>query len=344
MELLEGEGFDQRLAREGCISAGEAATWIAFIARGLDVAHRRGFVHRDIKPGNLFFALDARGDVTPKILDFGVAKVTGAGDGGDMVKTTTGAVLGSPLYMSPEQALGQEAIDARSDIWSLGVILYELLTGKPPFDAANYNALMVAILTKPHAQLRDVAPGVPAALSDAVNDALAKDRSQRIPTARDFADRLEAIAMTLPWTPPSVAGSHGVTNSIPQGSSTMRRAWMTGSAKPIVRTTRPAALLMTAGALFLGTLALAPLRAERVSVARRSAVLLAISVVRVDSALDALRAAELSPSAFPPPAITEVVSTPVGKPIPARPPMKTKPSANKRPRDDSHGGVEGSGF
>ena len=269
MELLEGEGFDQRLSREGCISAGEAATWIAFIARGLDVAHRRGFVHRDIKPGNLFFALDARGDVTPKILDFGVAKVTGAGDGGDMVKTTTGAVLGSPLYMSPEQARGQEGINARSDIWSLGVILYELLTGKPPFDAANYNALMVAILTKPHTQLRDVAPGVPTALSDIVNDALAKDRSQRIPTARDFADRLEAVAVRQPWIPPSVVGSHGVMTSIPEGLSSMRGAWTAGSAKPMrrVRRTGPAALFMAASALFIGTLALAPLRPERVSVA-----------------------------------------------------------------------------
>ena len=165
MELLEGEGFDQRLAREGCVAAPEAAAWIAFIAQGLNVAHSKGFVHRDLKPSNLFLALDCRGEVVPKVLDFGVAKTTSRKPYGEMAKTTTGAMLGSPLYVSPEQARGDNDIDGRSDVWSLGVILYELLTGKPPFDAANYNALMVSILSRPHATLRDVAPGVPVALS-----------------------------------------------------------------------------------------------------------------------------------------------------------------------------------
>src|SRR6185437_6036808 len=101
MELLEGEGFDQRLARSGTFRPGEAAAWLAFISRGLEEAHVRGLVHRDLKPGNIFFALDDRGDVIPKVLDFGISK--GMNDSADdLFKTTTGAVLGSPAYMSPE--------------------------------------------------------------------------------------------------------------------------------------------------------------------------------------------------------------------------------------------------
>src|SRR5262249_6654541 len=155
------------------------AAWIAFVARGLEEAHVRGLVHRDLKPGNIFFALDDRGDVIPKVLDFGVSKATGVRST-DFVKTTTGAVLGSPAYMSPEQAKGETDVDGRSDVWSLGVILYEALTGQIPFDAPNYNALMVTIMMQPHRPIRDVNPDVPAELTAVVDQALAKDKNKRI--------------------------------------------------------------------------------------------------------------------------------------------------------------------
>src|SRR5262249_42700813 len=119
----------------------------------------------------------------------------------NMIKTTTGAVLGSPTYMSPEQASGDPNIDGRADVWSLGVILYEALTGKLPFDAANYNALMVAIITRPHQPAHELAPGIPAELSAIIDHALQKDRADRIGTARELAERLEAVAAALDGAP-----------------------------------------------------------------------------------------------------------------------------------------------
>ncbi|MFO0552604.1 MAG: serine/threonine-protein kinase [Polyangiaceae bacterium] len=200
MELMEGEGLDQRLSRAGTFRPGEAAAFVAFVARGLDEAHVRGLVHRDLKPANIFFALDDRGEVVPKVLDFGVSKATAAADP-KFVRTNTGAVLGSPAYMSPEQARGDEDIDSRSDVWSLGVILYEALTGRAPFDGANYNQLMVNILTSPPRPAIELNPLLPPDLCDVIERALSKDRQKRIPSAAELANELEAIAARITGTP-----------------------------------------------------------------------------------------------------------------------------------------------
>ncbi|MFO0615219.1 MAG: serine/threonine-protein kinase [Polyangiaceae bacterium] len=200
MELMEGEGLDHRLARSNLFRPGEAAAFVAFIARGLEEAHVRGLVHRDLKPGNIFFALDDRGEVVPKVLDFGVTKATQNADP-KFVRTNTGAVLGSPAYMSPEQARGDEDIDGRSDVWSLGVILYECLTGKIPFDGPNYNALMVSILMNPHVPAKVVNPEIPDEVSEVIEMTLQKDRNRRVGTARELAERLEGMATRITGTP-----------------------------------------------------------------------------------------------------------------------------------------------
>jgi serine/threonine-protein kinase len=197
MELLEGEGFDARLARAGTFPPADACAWVAFIARGLEEAHVRGLVHRDLKPQNIFFALDDRGDVVPKLLDFGVSKATGVKSGADFVKTTTGAVLGSPAYMSPEQAQGETNVDGRSDVWALGVILYEALTGQIPFDAPNYNALMMTIMMRAHRPVLELAPHVPIELGALIDHTLSKDKTARVGTARELADRLDAVVQRL---------------------------------------------------------------------------------------------------------------------------------------------------
>ncbi|MGC4089813.1 MAG: serine/threonine-protein kinase [Polyangiaceae bacterium] len=145
MELVQGETLAAHLEREARIPAIRAVQMLLPIADGLRLAHDRGIVHRDIKPENIFLASDTLGRAQPKLLDFGIAKV---GEKGvvDGKLTQVGAVLGSPEYMSPEQALGSEEIDERTDVWSFCVVLYEMVTGTIPFRKPNYNALMQAII------------------------------------------------------------------------------------------------------------------------------------------------------------------------------------------------------
>jgi serine/threonine-protein kinase len=369
MQLLEGEGFDQRLGRAGCFRPSEAASWIAFVARGLEEAHVRGLVHRDLKPGNIFFALDDRGDVIPKILDFGVSKATGTSANAELVLTDTGAVLGSPAYMSPEQARGDTDVDSRSDVWSLGVILYESLTGKIPFDAANYNALMVSIITRPHKPVAEVAPGVPIELSSIVDQALAKDRTQRIATARELAERLEALATRLTGSTPMIYGMRTPTmvgagmaaSSIPR-SPTTQSAWTEDPPAAARRrgTTALAAVLGGLAVLVICFVAYFRMRPPLVAVAGRSKVALTASLARLqaevgrEEAEAALKAKEPKPvevTAFSPSELPPAHGTPstpsTASATTSSPP--TKPSATvKSPHVNPKGGssipVNGPGF
>jgi serine/threonine-protein kinase len=312
MEMLEGEGFDQRLQRSGIVRAGDACAWIAFVARGLEEAHMRGLIHRDLKPGNIFFAIDSRGDIVPKLLDFGVSKATGIREGDNFVKTTTGAVLGSPAYMSPEQARGEGDVDGRSDVWSLGVILYESLTGDLPFDAPNYNALMLSIITKEHRKVCEVAPHVPIALSELVDQALSKEREKRIGTASELADRLEALAETLnARIPLKTSLISGVTNApqpsaltaaqlAPRQFSTTEGTWSDG--KKTVAKKRSSTILVTASLLVAtlataATIAALQLRGPMVAVAGRTVVAINSSLAHLRQELDEAAAAEAAAKA-----------------------------------------------
>jgi eukaryotic-like serine/threonine-protein kinase len=375
MELLEGEGFDGRLARSGTFRPADAAAWIAFVARGLEEAHVRGLVHRDLKPGNIFFALDARGDLVPKLLDFGVSKATGPRSGDDFVKTTTGAVLGSPAYMSPEQAKGEADIDGRSDVWSLGVILYEAVTGTIPFDAPNYNALMLSIITKPHKRVHDLAPAVPHDLSNIIDHALAKERHERIGTARELADRLEQVVSKITGTPMPHAKKHpSVPPAGPHGAPPARQFGITEGTWSDGRKTggrrRSSAVLIT-GALLMATVAAAlvlafvQLRGPMVAVAGRSGVALTTALARLRQQVDQVRAepapatsaaqAAASASAASSASQERVVLEPdelpsVRKAGPGAarrgPAAAPKATAAKPPKSgpDPHGGVDSAGF
>ncbi len=175
MEYLEGRSLEAIIDAEPLAPIQIAAVMLD-VTRALSAAHAAGIVHRDLKPGNIVLA--KKGDqVVPKILDFGISKIT-AGIG-DVRMTRTGAVLGSPAYMSPEQARGRSDIDGRADIWAVGVILYEAVSGKLPFNGENYNQVMMAITLDPPVPLTTAAPSVDAEFLAIVEACLQKDRELR---------------------------------------------------------------------------------------------------------------------------------------------------------------------
>lgn len=223
MELLEGEGLDTRIGRQGYLRPVDVCRYVATVSRGLEEAHTRGLIHRDLKPGNIFFAISKGGEVFPKVLDFGISKETSS-EHFDYVKTSTGQVLGSPAYMSPEQAKGELDVDARTDIWALGVIMYETLTGELPFDANNYNALMLCIITNPHRSVIEVAPDIPLELSQLCDKCLQKDRDKRLPSAGDLANELERIYSKLTQTPLTRPERH-ISLSIPPVDGPTQHGW-----------------------------------------------------------------------------------------------------------------------
>jgi len=179
MELLTGTTLQQTLDA-GPLPAVRAVRLLLPIVRGLETAHRAGVVHRDIKPDNIVFAVGARGDLQPKLVDFGVAKLLS----NENQLTHVGAVVGSPQYMSPEQARG-EVVDARSDLWSMCVVLYEATVGTPPFTAKNTHALLYTISTQQFEWGTEPAAADPI-LAQIIRKGLANEREERWQHAREL--------------------------------------------------------------------------------------------------------------------------------------------------------------
>jgi len=197
MELVEGQSLRERISR-GKVPAGETIRVARGIARGLARAHAKGIVHRDLKPDNV--VIDSDGE--PKILDFGLAKLREAeasqgksvleGAETESIATEEGRTLGTPQYMSPEQARG-DAVDGRSDVFSLGVVLYEMLVGRRPFAGRSSAELIAAILRDGPEPVRRLAPDVPDEIASLVERCLAKSPAERFASARELLDALEAI-------------------------------------------------------------------------------------------------------------------------------------------------------
>jgi len=179
MELLHGESLAALLEREGRLSSVRAVQLLLPIADALSVAHAKGFVHRDVKPDNVFIANDEEGQLQPKLVDFGIVKHER--QEGDSQLTQVGAVLGSPDYMSPEQARGLSDIDLRSDVWSFSVVLYETIAGVAPFQSTNYNALLRLIVETHPPTLREVC-AADDELSQLIERGLSKNPADRFAT------------------------------------------------------------------------------------------------------------------------------------------------------------------
>ena len=188
MEYLEGEALTARLDREGKMAPSTAGEILLQVLDALVVVHKAGIVHRDLKPDNIFLTLTARGKTRVKLIDFGIAKVSDATG----TKTAYGRVMGTVYYMSPEQAEGSvDRIDHRTDIWSSGVILYEILTARLPFTGDTLREIMGGILFREPPTAKDLDPSVPDPLSAVIKKAMAKERDARFPDAVTFANDLE---------------------------------------------------------------------------------------------------------------------------------------------------------
>jgi serine/threonine-protein kinase len=194
MELLRGEDLGHRIKRSGRLEVDEALPIVAQILRGLHRAHEAGIVHRDLKPDNVFLVDRDDESVFVKILDFGISKVRRTGGVPEKTLTRQGTVLGTPFYMSPEQAQAHPDVDGRTDLWSLGAILYECLTGRPPHEGHAYEQVIVNICTKDAPDVRVHNPGVPDPLARVIAKALSRDRDARFSTAREMLDALGAAS------------------------------------------------------------------------------------------------------------------------------------------------------
>ena len=241
MERLEGEDISGALKRTKMLPVDVTLRLVAQAAMGLARAHETGIVHRDIKPANLFLAVTAPGECTLKILDFGIAKVTqdASQEADEGALTRTGSMLGSPHYMSPEQAQGLRTVDHRTDIWSLGVVLYKMLTGRTPHSGVDaLGQVILAICSKPARPITELAPWISPQLSSVIHRCLQIDPARRFQSMQELymalspmlgRSRLVHIDSVRPMSDDERAP---VAVAIPPPPSTMQALPQPSSAQP----------------------------------------------------------------------------------------------------------------
>jgi serine/threonine-protein kinase len=192
MKYVHGESLAERTRRDGRLAPDEVRRLLRDLALALDSAHRDGVIHRDLKPENI---LIERGTGRAMLTDFGVALVRSL----DPLRGEVSRVFGTPHYMSPEQAVGELVLDGRSDLYSLGVLGYYMLSGRLPFDAPTFEALAAKHIGEAHAPLRSLVPNAPASLAETIERALAKERDFRWKDGRALADALAAPSASRRW-------------------------------------------------------------------------------------------------------------------------------------------------
>ena len=203
MEYLDGETLAAVLARRGALPGVTAARLARGMAEALEAAHAKGIVHRDLKPENIF--VQAQPPDSVKLVDFGIAKLAGDFRAGQVHQTRSGAMMGTPLYMSPEQCRDSANLDSRTDLYSLGCVLYEMLTGHPPFTHATLGDLVVAHMTEAPKDAREINPSVPPALAALTAELLRKSPAERPPGMRAVAERLASFIGGMTTVPDATA-------------------------------------------------------------------------------------------------------------------------------------------
>jgi serine/threonine-protein kinase len=260
MELLRGETLHASLYRVGSRPPDYAVAVMSAVLSALAHAHDRGYVHRDVTPANIFLAVDPDGHITPKLVDFGIAKLKSslAGEDPAAVVTLDGRVLGTPMYMAPERIRGSDAIDPRSDIFSAAVILYEMITGVSPFAASTPAASLAAVLER----VIDPDPRIEPRLWLEIRRAMAKQLYERHATAQEFAEAIRAAidgrqaelrASLLPGPLTHAEGEEAAEH--PSGSAPHSQDLVTTQLRP-VPSRRRARVLTWLAAVFVAALAL----------------------------------------------------------------------------------------
>jgi serine/threonine-protein kinase len=327
-ELLDGESLSDVIRRLSRLPVGSALTLVRHVAEAVEAAHQAGVLHRDIKPANVFLHRERDGSVAPKVLDFGISKLLDPSL--DVGLTTTGMLVGSPMYVSPEQALGKRDIDGRSDVWSIGVMLHRVLTGEPLFSQSG-TAVLSQIVGKD--VTLDHMGDLPPAVVDIVWRCLRRDRTQRFARAADLAQALDETTRSLGLS----ADLRALLPALPASAVALA-----ASEPPTVVSPAP---LPDLDATRTPLSATTPLPGEQgrnkwtlpsIGIGVALALLLGFLILPSAPAVEAPKAAASAP-APPPPAVPTAAPTsePAASSLPVPPPSpaaSVAPSAHPKPR------------
>jgi eukaryotic-like serine/threonine-protein kinase len=368
MELLEGLDLGEVIAQQGPLPIDHAALYLLQACEALAEAHALGIVHRDLKPANLYLTTRPDGQPSIKVLDFGISKLVGTDGAGSVTKTNT--IIGSPFYMSPDQLMQARDVDARSDVWALGVTLFQLLTGRCPFVADEIPRVIAQVLQAPTPPLRAFRSDAPAELEALVNAALVKDRAQRIQDVGAFGrallpfapevgrfsvERIVAVLERAQNPPSSVFSSTSgrlsgtsnpaITPSATTGGSSLDLKTARGKSSALPIAAVLAALLIVAVGAVTLLLLLRKDPPAPAAVASAPAVVVAASAVEPAPPVAAAppgpapnAAPEIAPSVTPVASAAPTAST--RKVVPSRPAAAApRPAKPKPPDDDPFGGV-----
>lgn len=368
MEYLQGQDLGRLIASRGRVPVEQAVGFILQTLEALAEAHALKIIHRDIKPANLFATRVAGGDTSIKILDFGLAKTAHAFDTLDPGVTERGAVLGTPSYMSPEQFVDAQDVDARADIWGVGATLFELLTGVPPFTGTNLPQVYTAVMHRPVPSLRSCAPELPEGLECVVAKCLMRERAERYldvaefaaalapfadPSAHDQIQRIERIVRGV-LDPADLSEAAPEQAALELASSSVSRASKQPGATPppAASVRRPLRVWLSLSAVALLGLALG-LYANRTPALPRTPDPPSVQQARAkpsaepaapklttephtsvpaNSAADPLQATAINPSVSTPPIAAENVSRPTA--TKKQRPKVSQPTAKRAPNSD----------
>jgi TolB-like protein/Tfp pilus assembly protein PilF len=244
MPFVEGESLRDRLRRERQLPVDDALRIAREAAQALQYAHSHGVIHRDIKPENLLLTDDGN----TLVADFGIAR--GLTGGSDDKLTETGLVVGTPAYMSPEQASGDRGLDARSDVYSLAAVLYEMLAGEPPFSGATMQAMLLRRLTEPAPSARTVRSNLPESADQAIRKSLSPVVADRFGTMAQFAQALQAAAVTTSPAEPTVITAPTTAPAAPASTTRSAETPVRGRKVPVAATALLVGILIGLGVLF----------------------------------------------------------------------------------------------